>query len=455
MLRLIFAMLLVPSICFGANYYVDPTYDGSKGSSNGSYLRPWKTIAQVNSFKFSTGDDLYFKTGTHLVMTEPLTISWNGTASNRAVVGAYYGEKQFGLNGNDRPVLDGNRWKVPVPGSYRGIIELRNGAGYVTIQELEVRDSGARGINIGNNTTGKTSNNTVRNCLVYRPFGSGIVVERSSNNLIEDNIVTSTSYKWVVTGARTMGAAIEITAQHAENTTMYNIVRGNTVSKGTEGIGLYKQARYTTVENNTVFDCRTYHIYLSRTRNNTVRNNLIYSTPNSLAGANGGAGIAINSELNAYKFEVPIGWHEITNNYVGGMAEGMSIGLYPGATIGHKNLWISKNRFVDNSRNIRIWQRPEASWENNEFSENYFFIQTSGLIHSSDMLAKGFIWNGNYFNTPPTVDGKAVVNARYNVVNLIKNTGWRNLKSGQVDKSIFSLVGETSLVLAAPVLRVR
>ena len=207
MFRIIFAILLVPSICFGANYYVDPTYNGSNGSSNGSYSRPWTTIAEVNRYSFSTGDGLYFKVGTRLVMTEPLSIGWNGSAEKRAVVGAYFGKDQFGLDGSDRPILDGNNWMVPPRDSYQGLIQHKNRSGYVTIQDLKVLNSGKRGISLGNssNVPYPDTFNIVRNCEVYRPWGSGIVVERASHNLIENNIVTATSYRQIVTGERTMG----------------------------------------------------------------------------------------------------------------------------------------------------------------------------------------------------------------------------------------------------------
>jgi hypothetical protein len=37
-----------------------------------------------------------------------LDIDWSGTSGNRVIIGAYYGNGLFGLNGNSRPVIDGN-----------------------------------------------------------------------------------------------------------------------------------------------------------------------------------------------------------------------------------------------------------------------------------------------------------------------------------------------------------
>ena len=77
MIRYLLIFLLIPSVCFGANYYVDP---GAAAGGNGSHDTPWNSIAQVNAATFATSDRLYFKAGTTLTMTAPMNIRWSGTA---------------------------------------------------------------------------------------------------------------------------------------------------------------------------------------------------------------------------------------------------------------------------------------------------------------------------------------------------------------------------------------
>ena len=97
----------------GTAYYVDPS---AAGGGTGTYASPWNSIAQVNAKAFSAGDDVYFKAGTTLVMTAQLTIDWHGTDTDPVVIGAYYGDGLFGLNGGARPILLGSH-TTPVPSS--------------------------------------------------------------------------------------------------------------------------------------------------------------------------------------------------------------------------------------------------------------------------------------------------------------------------------------------------
>ena len=109
-IRFVLAFLVLVSVCFvsSAEYYVDfsASVDG-----DGSFESPWNNIRSVNLNSMSTGDDVYFKVGTIREITaqeDKLIVNWGGTANDRAVIGAYYGKGLFGLNGLERPVLDGN-----------------------------------------------------------------------------------------------------------------------------------------------------------------------------------------------------------------------------------------------------------------------------------------------------------------------------------------------------------
>lgn len=467
MVKIFLAVLLIPSICLSANYYVDPTYDGSQGSSNGSFSRPWTTIAQVNNHSFSTSDGLYFKAGTRLIMNASLNIRWSGTPSKRAVVGSYFGENQFGLGGVAKPILDGQNNTVPERGSYSGLVEHKNRAGYVTIQDLEIRDSGGAGIVLGNTYKGRNTTdyphletyNIVKNCYIHRSWRRAIEVARAKYNIIDGNVIFEPSYgRFKMPGVA--GAGIEITGMNIEGVTQHNIVKNNIVQRGQEGIGIYQMAELTTVENNTVFDCRTYNIYVDKGKNNIIRNNLVYATPNAIAGPNTrGFGIVLSAETWEYNYEAQLGWTTISGNYLAGLNYGITIGIADGSVVGWNSLRIYNNRIVDTLENLRFRRDNEGEWDDNFISGNYSFLYdlADNAVHTNKGSPASFTWNmgkdsrgilfnsPNYFTGPKLPSGNAMNDAsgaRINERKLLKNTGWRDLKPGEVDKTFFSFVGE-------------
>ena len=140
---LAFVLMCMPAVLFaGTAYYVDCS---AVANGNGSYASPWNNIASVNNHKFTNGDDVYFKVNTTCTPNDELTIDWDGTSADRVIIGAFYGDGQFGLGGNSRPIIDGQH-TVPDPHSYDGLIQMPSQSltGYVTIQDLRVNNSGRR-----------------------------------------------------------------------------------------------------------------------------------------------------------------------------------------------------------------------------------------------------------------------------------------------------------------------
>ncbi len=94
------------------DYFVDPVNGtDSGGCSGGTSSTPWRTLAQAQTCMNSapTGSDLYLKAAT-VFEDQTFTVNWDGTATNRAIIGCY-----FELNGqlfrctNDqvRPEING------------------------------------------------------------------------------------------------------------------------------------------------------------------------------------------------------------------------------------------------------------------------------------------------------------------------------------------------------------
>jgi parallel beta-helix repeat protein len=448
-------MMPLASVSFaGTAYYVD--LEATSSTNLGTYAQPFKTIAAVNSHAMSTGDDVYFKAGMDAKIDAYLNIDWDGSESDRVVIGAYYGDGQFGLNGGERPILDGDTnsdgiGDVPAEYSWPGIINYsRNSAsaGYVTVRDLNIRYSGGKGIAI-NCVYGAegyhNDHNEVLNCVVYRSFRQGITIGRGSYNLIEGNYVFESSYGRIFYGptSKVAGAGIETSGMDTETLSIYNVIRNNTVIRGFEGIGNYKGARYTVMEGNTAYDSQTYNLYVSRSRNVTVRNNLTYATSNSRAtthsGGGRGSGIVIQCEDNYEGLEVS-GWETIHGNRIAGFSSGIKI--LDQAGIDQKYNEIYNNRIVDCEDNILFGQN-DSGWEGNEIHDNYFYIFTSGGVHSTAMSPLGVTWATNHYNTDiVSVSGNAATTAVYDDPDLVKTTGWRDLTGGAVTRDDFLFVGE-------------
>jgi hypothetical protein len=85
-LVLLVAFLLFPTLAWPAVYYVDcnAEYDNGIGTSPST---AWKTIAKVNSSRFSSDDQILFKKG--CTWREQLMVPSAGTSGHPIVIGAY------------------------------------------------------------------------------------------------------------------------------------------------------------------------------------------------------------------------------------------------------------------------------------------------------------------------------------------------------------------------------
>jgi hypothetical protein len=130
-----------------ATYFVSASL-GSDVNAGKSPDGAWRTISKVNHSLLSTGDRVYFLVG-DVWDNEFLTMNWNGTAANHAVIGAYHidpsGAVVFGTGaGNQRPVIDDHyQWHAQAFTTASGSTAGINVSGsYVDVENIEVRQSG-------------------------------------------------------------------------------------------------------------------------------------------------------------------------------------------------------------------------------------------------------------------------------------------------------------------------
>ena len=448
----------------GTSYYVNPK---APDGGNGSYAKPWKKISQVNNHKFKKGDDLYFKVGTTLDMTQKFVIDWDGTEKDRVIIGAYYGNGQFGLGPTgrdyDRPVLRGSFYRSPkgpnVPsGDYDALVEYsRPGAGYITVQDLEVVESYTTGIRINNGGDRKngthTSYNIVKNCIVKNTGGQGIVFGASWHGRIENNLVEATCLRPGRNPKKPSahsGAAIVIMGGNKEYLSKHNTIEGNVVTKAFESIGVYRGPRHTEVINNEIYDFTDVGVYFENSSHGTISGNLIYNPPliwwKPYRAKKKGmrAGIQVDSEGHEKGLKKETGNFDIIRNYIASCKRGINVSSKSNRHgAGQKNTLVFDNRIVDSTiANLALTKSRHDDmsdvkdhWENNEINGNYFFIFEGGGKQVLSPSWPGVTWRGNHFNSKVT--GDAAFKAKINQVELKKKIEWNNLTPGSLKISDF------------------
>ena len=440
-------LCLLPSLAFsGTANYVDCNADNN---GNGSYASPWNNITSINSHSFSAGDDVYFKVNTTCTLTansDRLQIDWGGTSGDRVIIGAYYGNGQFGLNGNPRPILDGDgtgedddgygTW----PSANNGIIDIKNDSyDYITIQDLKFQYSNFSGVYV------KWSDNiNVDNCYFYRGREDSIVYGTGVNTgIISDNTIENQGWneKW----PRTFGAGANITLQaNGGTTTNITVTRNKIFSGKHEGIGLYQKADGNTVEYNVVRDLTSHHIYIDAAKNNIIRYNLIYQSDEGFNEYEGGI-VIDNEKPRPYCY---MGNNEAYGNLIAGMGRGFSLGCQEVADdvdcACFENTKIYNNTLVDNVYNIRFWA-PHAD-DSLEIKNNIFLTKTAGSVHSNNYSPIGVTWSHNSFDE--SVSGDAATNAVIGDPALKKSSGWRSLPANSLDGTEFSLLSGSKAINA-------
>ncbi len=168
-INIFLAILIVPSLCNAATYYVDAT-KGNDSNNGLSESLAWKTIAKVNTSKFNPGDQILFKRGE--TWREQLTVSSSssGSAGSPITFTAYGSGK--------KPVVDGENTRRV--GITIASFDISHSKSYITIDGLAVINTkqGNAGI-----VSGSYSDHiTIQNCDVYNNEDFGIVVTGANSD---------------------------------------------------------------------------------------------------------------------------------------------------------------------------------------------------------------------------------------------------------------------------------
>jgi parallel beta-helix repeat protein len=293
-------------------FYVKP--NGNNGADGKSHATAWKTIAKVNSYIFQEEDDVYFLAGGSWNL-EKLVIDWNGTNSNRTIIGAYYmnnGNVTLGVPaGTSKPRIIGAytgkcagapgsciQTSSAVPqGAYAALIDISGN--YVTLQNIRVQNSAGRGISVSNDY----SFAILENNEVYYTAANSIIFNRgTSNNIMRNNDTSFCSVAWKNGDWGKIGNYWP-TCNSAVGSSN-NIFEGNYIHESYgEGIVMLRNAQHNIIRNNTLAAVRAVNIYLDNASNKIVENNILvgdrdgeFTYSNAADGHKYGGGIDVRVE---------------------------------------------------------------------------------------------------------------------------------------------------------------
>ena len=249
-------------------YYVDGRA-GNDASGDGSSNRPWKTLGKAAE-QVSPNDEVRIRTATYrevVILRVPNT-TWKADTGHTPVIDGGYHDGLF----------RGDVLPHPEPGSGylpdndTNLLSLR--APGVVVDGLTIQNSAAKGVGV------TESNCVVRNCRLDFIYGSAITVNPGGafidNVIIENNICTRISVRFY--DPRRTGAGPESVAGVIKmGRTRDGIIRNNVCAYGHgEGINIGKASYRTLVEGNVVHTCNHVHLYVNRSIDVIVRNNLVY-----------------------------------------------------------------------------------------------------------------------------------------------------------------------------------
>jgi hypothetical protein len=256
-----------PALAAGTTYYVNCA---AATDGNGSSTSPWNNLATVTSQSFAPGDSLLFDRGT--TCTGSFVFSSSGTSSNRITIGAY--------GSGALPAIDGT-------GQNRAVKLLDTS--YVTMQDLEVKNSKVWGVLLTTDHDAPAVGITLRNLVVHHVtggdytamsakwtglvvFAPGMIVEpdmtkgsgvydRKSffDSVLVDNVTAYDTTLWA--GIFVWGVQIDQDFQWAKDCLNQSI-----------------QSRNITIQNSTVHNTYGDGITQYCSRDGTIQNDVVYQS---------------------------------------------------------------------------------------------------------------------------------------------------------------------------------
>jgi len=423
--------LLVAGTANAATYYVRA--GGCDCADGKSDATAWASLSKVNATSFATGDIVLLREADKFGGT--LTVDWSGTSSAPAVVGSYYLKSGVPTRGytTSRPTIDGGS---TASGPYDGLLVV--GANYVRVENIKVTNSKGRNIDVSDST-----GVTIIGCSTDGAYGSGIHLQRSTNTVIENNVVTHAGKAFK--DGKAWGGAIELVGVSGAT------VKGNIVTEVYgEGINSNGGSRGTIIEGNYLYAVRAVGIYADASPDVTIRRNVVVGTTNSeywRSSRSVGAGIALNNEAYHYTSQllssVQTQRTKVYGNLVAFASTGIAIWGELSVTSFDGTL-IFNNTLVDNETQVSVGAKLMP---NSRFVNNILLSLSSGMRDVSGTSLGGMTAKNNYFSQGDPGGNYTNSGNRFSGLTLAKMSGWRSVSSReQVTWRDFDVQGGSTVI---------
>ncbi len=382
-----------------ATYYVDGNSgnDGGDGSSN----RPWKTLTKAGN-QVQPGDEVRVRTATYY---ETLTVkvrntTWKADTGHKPVIDGRYHDGLFDNQGNlPHPEPTDNY----LPKSTEGNMVLLREEG-VVIDGLTIQNSAGSGVGV------TKSHCVVRNCRVDFMYGSAVKVNPGAtfidNVILENNVCTRISVRYF-DPHRSGNSPQNVSGVLKMGRTRDGIIRNNIVAYGHgEGINIGKGSYRTLVEGNIVHTCNHVHLYINRSVDVILRNNLVFHQYTEVylgVQKRPPAGIVIGDESTKTDTWPGSAGGEIYNNIVIGMGTLFGVRNSTNYNTQLDKCYVGYNTFVGGSMT-----RVGISITGNGFGRNHRdSIFENNIITNAPMISqvsgdiKGVLFRNNLWDEQP------------------------------------------------------
>lgn len=252
-----------------ATYFVDG--NAGSDSGDGSSGQPWKRLAKALA-QVAPGDEVRIRSA---VYNEELPITvrnttWRADTGHTPVLDGKYHEGLFSQEGTLPTPVQGDSY---LPTNQGSMIRLREEG--ITVDGLTIRNCAGTAVGVS------SSNCTVRNCRIDFTYDSAIKVNPTTvyieNVVVENNVCSRASMRYFDPNRNTFGSPQNVVGVIKMGLTRDGIIRNNICAYGYgEGINIGKGNYRIVAEGNIVHTCNHVHIYINRSIDVIVRNNLVY-----------------------------------------------------------------------------------------------------------------------------------------------------------------------------------
>ncbi len=381
-----------------ATYFVDG--QNGQDSASGSSTQPWKSIGKAAN-SVSPGDEVRVRTATYHeeVTLRVANTTWKADTGHKPVIDGRYHEGLF----------SGGRLPHPEPGI--GYMPQTGLSAMVVLREDGIVFDGFTVQNVAGTAIGVgKSRCVVRNCRIDFAYGTAIRVNPGGNYIdgviVENNICSRISVRYYDPD-RTDGNSESVSGVIKMGRTRDGIIRNNVCAYGHgEGVNIGKASYRTVVEGNVIHTCNHVHIYVNRSVDSIIRNNLVYHLyTDDFVGQDGRppAGIAIGDEhARGLPWPHSTGG-QIYNNVVVGLGTLFHVRNNDQNYDTQANkLYVGHNTFVGGEKTtvgIQINANRQGRPHVNSLFENNIIVLAGTVSRAGDV--QGFTFRNNLWSAQP------------------------------------------------------